>query len=147
MEALRSLTIKQSEHRLSSLQLPFRSVSLVRDYHRTYYAPYNLCLVIAGKVSISSLLNVLQDRVESSIANHHHSNPTHWKRPFVETATARRIRLSEMRREVVEFPEKDESTGELLMTFSGSAPNDYLTAKVKPLQPCYVLSCMIESHS
>lgn len=49
-------------------------------------------------------------------------------------STAKRIRSS-VRREVVEFPEKDESTGELPMTFSGSAPNDYLTAKIRPLQP------------
>jgi hypothetical protein len=81
-----------------------------------------------------SLLNVLQNQVERSITSHQHSRPTHWKRPFVETTTANRVRLQQTRKETVEFPEKDESTGELLITFAGSAPNDYLTAKVRPAQ-------------
>jgi Zn-dependent M16 (insulinase) family peptidase len=87
-------------------------------------------LIIAGKVSVPSLLGVLQDQVERSITGHHHSRPTQWKRPFVETVTAKRVPPSETCKETVEFPEKDESTGELLMSFVGSSPSDYLTALV-----------------
>ncbi|KAF8592090.1 hypothetical protein K439DRAFT_1401667 [Ramaria rubella] len=123
MEALRSLTVQQ-----------------IRDYHRTYYVPYNLCLIIAGKVSTLSLLNVLQDQVEHSIMSHEHSRPAHWRRPFVETPTANRKPLLQTRSETVEFPEKDESAGELTMAFAGSAPNDYLTAKALEILASYLTS-------
>ena len=89
-----------------------------------------MCLIIAGKMSTASLLNVLQSQVESSIIKHQSTRPATWKRPFVETATAHRVPLTETLKATVEFPEKDESAGELSMTFVGSAPGDYLTAKV-----------------
>lgn len=92
-----------------------------------------------------SLLNVLQDQVERSISSHQHSRPTQWKRPFVETVTANRAPLPEMRKETVEFPEKDESTGELLMTFVGSSPNDHLTAMVGPPIICDMPSCYLQT--
>lgn len=68
--------------------------------------------------------------MEPSITSHQQVRPDQWKRPFVETVTAKRVPLEKTRKETVEFPEKDESAGELSMTFVGSAPDDYLTAKV-----------------
>ncbi|KAF8527970.1 Metalloenzyme, LuxS/M16 peptidase-like protein [Hysterangium stoloniferum] len=122
-EALRSLTVQQ-----------------ICDYHGKYYVPYNMCLVIAGQVSIDSLLHVLQDKVEKSILDHHQSRPENWRRPFVETVSANRVPLVETSRETIEFPEQDESAGELMMTFKGTAPNDYLSATAIDALASYLTS-------
>lgn len=107
----------------------------VRQYHSTYYVPHNLSLVVTGKLSsgTSSLLAVLQEKVEPSIIAHGQdqgSRPEGWKRPFVETASANRQRIKEIIKEAVEFPEKDESQGELLITYNGPPPTAFLERKV-----------------
>lgn len=89
-------------------------VMAVREYHSTYYVPHNLSLIIAGKLSsgTSSLLRVIQEQVEPSLIAHGQntgSRPPGWKRPFLETASALRRPLSEPIKEIVEFPEQDES--------------------------------------
>ena len=76
--------------------------------------PHNLTLIVTGKFSesTSSLLQVVQEQVEPILvengANHGH-RPPGWKRPFLETASAKRPPIAETVKEVVEFPEKDES--------------------------------------
>lgn len=87
---------------------------LVREYHASYYVPHNLALIVAGKLSsgTSSLLSVVQEKVEPSIIAHGQNKgprPTGWKRPFVETPSAARPPLSTTSTQTVEFPEKDES--------------------------------------
>lgn len=131
MEALRNLTVQQSWFYLFFLVFEKdMNEPLVRDYHQKYYVPYNLCLIICGSVSQQSLLKVLQDQVEASIVKHAASKPRDWKRPFIETQTAYRIRLSETKSEQVEFPEDDETAGEVHLSMPGSAPSDYLTGTV-----------------
>ena len=81
----------------------------------------------------SDILETLQTKVETSILQHGEIPgvvPAGWKRPFVETATAQRIPLQKNITEVVEFPEQDESHGEMYMEFNGPAPNDFLTLDV-----------------
>lgn len=92
---------------------------LVRDYHAKYYVPQNLALIVAGKLSsgTSSLLKVVQDTVEPSLIAHHQNHGAHpdgWKRPFVETASANRRPIAKLVKDVVEFPEQDESTALIL---------------------------------
>jgi len=87
--------------------------------------------MVCGRVSTEALLQVLQDKVEPSIIKHAQSRPADWKRPFLETPSANREPLTETRKEVVEFPEKDESAGEVVLTFKGTAPDDFLTASVR----------------
>jgi hypothetical protein len=48
----------------------------------------------------------------------------------METASANRKPLTEDKVEVVEFPEKDESVGELTMSFVGPHPMAFLERKV-----------------
>ncbi|KAK7694817.1 hypothetical protein QCA50_002005 [Cerrena zonata] len=139
MEALRALTIEQ-----------------IREYHHTYYVPHNLTLIVAGKLAsgTESLLDVVQDKIEPRIVEHKQNNgpkPAGWKRPFVETASAQRGPISETVKADVEFPEKDESVGEIEITFRGpplnafverkaiDVLNTYLTASpVAPLSKEYV---------
>ncbi|KAG5654101.1 hypothetical protein H0H81_007515 [Sphagnurus paluster] len=131
MEALRVLTPEQ-----------------IRKYHSTYYVPHNLSLIVAGKLSsgTQSLLNVVQNQVEPSIIAHGQNSgprPPNWKRPFVETASATRPPLNETIKDTVEFPEKDESMGELTLTFLGPPPNAFLERKAIDILGTYLTSSAV----
>ena len=113
MKALRVLTPEQSNYFLS---VPYGALIgiIVRKYHATYYVPHNLSLIVGGKLSsgTSSLLDVIQREVEPTLISHGQNKgprPPGWKRPFVETASAKRLPIAETTRSTVEFPEKDES--------------------------------------
>jgi len=109
------------------------SVDTIRDYHSSYYVPHNLSLIVAGKLSTSALLDVLQTQVEPNIIKHgqaHGPRPENWKRPFLETSSVEPPIVHGTQSETVEFPEKDESSGELAMYFVGPHPQDKLTLKV-----------------
>ena len=58
------------------------------------------------------------------------ARPTGWKRPFVETASANRVPFAQTITKTIEFPEKDESVGELQINFLGPAPNAFLERNV-----------------
>ena len=112
MEALRILTPEQSVLYLSCFGLS--ELSSVRKYHASYYVPHNLALIVAGKLTggTSSLLRVVQERIEPSLIQHKQNNgsrPAGWKRPFVETPSAQRKPIPAPTKSLVEFPEKDES--------------------------------------
>jgi hypothetical protein len=70
--------------------------------------------MVTGKLSSGtlSLLDVLQQKVEPSLISHGQNNgsrPQGWRRPFVETESAQRPPIQTTLKEIVEFPEKDES--------------------------------------
>ncbi|KAG9314439.1 Metalloenzyme, LuxS/M16 peptidase-like protein [Chiua virens] len=128
MEALRVLTVEQ-----------------IQEYHSTYYVPHNLSLIVTGKLSSGtrSLLSVLQEKVEPSIIEHRQNQgprPSGWNRPFVETTSASRERMKDVIKEAVEFPEKDESQGELLITFNGPPPTAFLERKALDILSTYLTS-------
>ncbi|GJJ09486.1 hypothetical protein Clacol_003709 [Clathrus columnatus] len=112
----------------------------IRDYHRKYYVPHNLCLIICGSVSQQSLLQVLQTEIEPSIVKHAFFKPHDWRRPFLETPTAHRIHLTESKKQIVEFPEEDEVAGEVLVSLPGSSPTDYLTGTAVEILASYLTS-------
>lgn len=90
---------------------------------------------MAGKLAsgTKSLLDVVQKQVEPSIIAHKQDKgprPQGWKRPFLETASAIRT-ISSTVKHVVEFPEKDESVGEVMVSLLGPPPNAFLERKVK----------------
>lgn len=141
MEALRSLTVEQSmctsKPAFGSF---FLNLLLVRDYHKQYYVPHNLSLVITGKMSkgTPAILSVLQEQVEPSIIAHGQNRgprPTGWKRPFLETPSANRPPIERPYQETVAFPEKDESLGELVISYLGPAPSNFLERKASNLPP------------
>lgn len=77
-------------------------------------------------------MSVIQNEIEPSLIAHGQDKgprPPGWVRPFIETPSANRVPL-ENKADDVEFPEKDESVGELLIVFMGPAPDDYLGRKV-----------------
>ncbi|KAF9822062.1 hypothetical protein IEO21_00056 [Rhodonia placenta] len=128
MEALRKLKVEQ-----------------IRDYHHKYYVPHNLSLIVAGKLAsgTTSLLNVVQTQVEPSLVAHeqkHGPRPQGWKRPFLETASARRGPIKETVKDTVEFPEKDESQGDVHIGFMGPPPNAFLERKALDILGTYLTS-------
>lgn len=104
----------------------------VRDYHAKYYVPHNICLIVGGALSngTQSLLKAVQDQVEPSIIAHGQKLPAKIVRPFMDTASAKRVPIPKTIKEDVEFPEKDESMGELLISYMGPPPGEFLERKV-----------------
>ena len=137
MKALRELTVEQSKF----YSAPFiTELSLlgyaVREYHGSYYVPHNLTLIVAGKLAsgTSTLLDVVQDKIEPSLIAHgqnHGPRPKGWKKPFLETPSANRPPFTQTIRDTVEFPEQDESVGEVQISWQGPAPTDFQENKVR----------------
>lgn len=77
---------------------------------------------------------MVQDKIEPRIVEHKQNNgprPAGWKRPFVETSSAQRSPLSETVKTEVEFPEQDESVGEIQINFRGPPLNAFIERKVR----------------
>lgn len=145
MGALRKLDVQQSQYSLPALHshIDFILCCSVCEYHASYYVPHNLSLIVAGKFAggTEQLLSVVQNEVEPSLIKNGYNKgarPPGWIRPFVETPTAQRTPLPNLVNDV-EFPEKDESVGELLLVYQGPSPKDYLTRKVKA---CFITLTM-----
>lgn len=112
--------------------------------------PHNLTLIVAGKLAsgTETLLKVLQQEVEPSLIEHGQNlgpRPKGWKRPFLETPSAHRTPFTETIKDTVEFPEKDESVGEVQISWQGCAPTDFLENKVRA-QGAYCCDCSPEIH-
>ena len=76
-----------------------------------------------------SILSVLQEQVEPNIIDHgqnHGPKPAGWRRPFLETPSASRPPIAESRQKKVNFPEKDESLGQLIISYLGPPPSEFL---------------------
>lgn len=77
------------------------------------------------------LLSTLQSEVEPLLARHgqaHGARPEGWTRPWVESSTAELPpTIHTDKRERVQFPERDESVGEVSVTWVGPRANDFLT--------------------
>lgn len=92
------------------------SADRIRDYHHEMYQPKNLCLIIVGDVDHTSLLDVL-DRFEDTILEDISSPNAPFKRPWFNSKQAPTPAHSVL--EFVDFPEVDESSGEILISFLG----------------------------
>ena len=104
-------------------QLRVLTVDRIRAFHRSLYLPRNLCLVILGDVNEADLLRKLSD-FETSIISDLPNPQVPFCRPWTESTPAGPISHSVL--ETVEFPEEDETTGEISITFLGPSLNDAL---------------------
>jgi Zn-dependent M16 (insulinase) family peptidase len=121
MEALRQLSLEE-----------------IQAYHSKYYAPHNLCLIITGRMSTSSLLQQVQKTIESRAILHGQDKgpkPEGWKRPFVETDSAIVPRLDKKTEIQVQFPAKEEKYGEVRIVMVGPKPDDEVTQFVSSHVP------------
>ena len=107
--------------------------------------PHNFTLIVTGRLAsgTTSLLSVVQSEIETSIAAHGHARgpkPEGWRRPFLETASAIREPFPEVFREIVEFPTKDESVGEIQLGFRGPHPMAFLERTALSVLGTYLTS-------
>jgi Zn-dependent M16 (insulinase) family peptidase len=93
----------------------------IRQFHRDMYQPKNIRLVLIGEVDHNNLLDVL-DKFEDSIVDKVPAYDAPFKRPWVESK--RTPPLSKTVVDTVEFPEEDESTGEIQIAFLGPESMD-----------------------
>ncbi|GHT84478.1 metalloprotease [Actinomycetota bacterium] len=144
----------------------------IRAYHAQYYMPHNAALVLCGALDRAALFETLQ-QIDARFVEQQcalgEQGPPGWRRPFVETesAVAPVIDASRLevpgvddaapplqplrRRAYIEFPEKDESVGEVQISWIGPHISDtlalqaldvlgtYLTdSPVSPVQKAFV---------
>ena len=97
------------------------SADRIRQFHKDMYQPKNLRLVLIGEVEHSNLLDIL-DKFEDGVVDKVPKYDAPFKRPWVESK--RTPPLSKTTVDVIEFPEEDESTGEIQIAFLGPEAND-----------------------
>ena len=97
-------------------QLRVLTAERIRAFHREMYQPKNLCLIIMGEVDQTNMLETL-DAFESTILDVIPHPQTPFKRPWVDSEQAPALEKSTI--EKVEFPEEDESFGEIEIRFLG----------------------------
>ncbi|KAI9139952.1 Metalloenzyme, LuxS/M16 peptidase-like protein [Paraphysoderma sedebokerense] len=89
-------------------------VHQIRSFHKDYYRPDNLRLIITGKVNHTAILNALV-KTEEKISKKGKLVPM--KRPWVESEPIPPFEKTV--EEVVEFPDEDESMGTVVIAYRG----------------------------
>lgn len=104
-------------------QLRVLTAKRIREFHRDMYQPKNLCLVIIGEVDHENLLDILEN-FEKTILDDIPKPDAPFKRPWVDSKPTPSLKQS--LRTTVEFPEEDEETGEILVSYLGPDLNNAL---------------------
>lgn len=104
------------------------SIDDIRKYHHTYYQPYNTAVIVCGPLDRTKLFESIQP-VEDSLVQHGVKGaPSDWKRPFLETPSNTKPTMDTQRSATtIEFPEKDESMGEVMISWVGPRVDDFET--------------------
>ncbi|KAF8244277.1 hypothetical protein K440DRAFT_647002 [Wilcoxina mikolae CBS 423.85] len=107
----------------------------IRRFHKEMYQPKNLCVVIVGKVDHDDLLTVL-DKFEDNIIADIPDPASPWRRPWVDSPPVPLLTKSSIA--TVEFPEKDESMGEVIVAFLGPDCMDPVSATAVDVMSMYL---------
>jgi Zn-dependent M16 (insulinase) family peptidase len=91
----------------------------IRQFHKSMYEPKNLRVCVTGHFDHTELLSVLE-KFEDSILSFIPSYDASFTRPFVDSKLPGPLETNVIKR--VEFPEEDESTGEVLVSMFGPPP-------------------------
>ncbi|KAI9797030.1 MAG: hypothetical protein M1833_005863 [Piccolia ochrophora] len=102
-------------------QLRTLTADRIRSFHREVYQPKNLCLVLIGEINHDELLQTL-DEFEDGILDDIPNPGSTFKRPWIDSKPTPPLQGSVVER--VEFPEEDESSGEVMVGFLGPDCND-----------------------
>ncbi|KAI8627623.1 Metalloenzyme, LuxS/M16 peptidase-like protein [Xylariaceae sp. FL1651] len=97
----------------------------IRDFHRTMYQPRNMCVIIVGEVDHGNLLQILNE-FEESVIGDIPPVTSPFRRPWIESAQPPPIKETVI--ETVEFPEEDESVGDIVVAFFGPSCTDAIDA-------------------
>ncbi|KAK3060347.1 hypothetical protein LTS18_008746, partial [Coniosporium uncinatum] len=104
-------------------QLRVLTADRIREFHHDMYQPKNLRLVLIGEVNHENLLDILE-QFEDSIVDVMPPIDSSFKRPWVESKPTPSLQKTII--DTVEFPEEDESSGEILIAFFGPKYMDQL---------------------
>ena len=96
----------------------------IRDFHRAMYQPKNICVIIVGDVTQDTILAKLDDFEETIIGQVPRIDDP-FERPW--SRSDRTINLSKSSEATVEFPDSDESLGQIQIAFLGPDLNDNVT--------------------
>lgn len=82
----------------------------IREFHKQMYTPDNCCVIITGNIpseELIELIEIFDKQLPEFTANER-------KRPFIDTPASQIPQsLTEMKEKTIEFPEADESQGEV----------------------------------
>lgn len=98
----------------------------IRKYHQDVYQPKNLCVIIVGEVEHSHLLYVLEN-FENTILDSVPKLEAPFPRPWINSKQISPLQRSII--EIVEFPDEDESSGQITISFFGPSYVDHLLRK------------------
>jgi Zn-dependent M16 (insulinase) family peptidase len=104
-------------------QLRILTAERIREFHREMYQPKNLCVAIFGEADHMELLTIL-DEFETSIMKDIPSPDAPFRRPWIESVLTPDLKKTTVMK--VEFPEEDESFGEVDIRFLGPDCSDVL---------------------
>lgn len=95
----------------------------IRQFHRAMYQPKNMCVLVMGEVDHPNFLKIL-DKFEDDILGDVPGLDAPFERPWSKSGKTPALKKSI--RDVVEFPEDDESMGEILVGYLGPDCNNSL---------------------
>ncbi|EEQ88613.1 zinc metalloprotease [Blastomyces dermatitidis ER-3] len=104
-------------------QLRVLTAERIRSFHRKMYQPKNLCLILTGEVDHDNMLQILND-FEDTVLDVIPSPSDPFRRPWIDSPPIPPLNTSIV--EKVEFPEADESFGEIEIRFLGPDCSDIL---------------------
>lgn len=108
----------------------------IRKFHRDMYQPKNLCLTLVGDVDHDHLLSTL-DSFEETILDDIPKPDAPFQRPWVDSPQPPALKKTIV--ETVEFPEEDESMGEVSIK--------YFSPNCEDIVPCKYLEQLSFSYS
>ena len=124
-------------------QLRVLTADRIRQFHHELYQPQNLCLLLAGEIDHEDLLLTLEKFEESIVPSLPHDTVP-YKRPWLDSPQP--PSLSETRIEVVEFPEEDESVGEVSIKYFGPSVTDQIQSRAPCLKARPQLTLCSDCH-
>ena len=94
----------------------------IKEFHKKMYSPQNLCLIVSGNVPEDELLEIAS-RWDETLPTYSDASIS---RPFVDTPDSQiPEKRTQIARSVIEFPEADESQGEILLSWIGEKYDSY----------------------
>ena len=112
----------------------------IRAFHKEMYQPKNLRVVLTGEIDHDELLQIL-DEFETTIMPDVPPLDAPFKRPWVESKPT--TPLKETVIETIQFPEEDESVGEILVSYLGPDGNDSLATSALSILLIYLCGSSI----
>lgn len=121
-------------------QLRVLTADRIRDFHREMYQPKNLAVILIGEVDQPNLLDILE-KFEDSIKDQVPRLDEPFDRPWMKHGRTPALTKSTI--DKVDFPEEDESMGQIMIGFLGPDFNDDLLSDALAVTLVYICGSSI----